>query len=237
MKKILSLVLAIAMLLCVAVAEEAAAPMTYEEFLAAELDSPVTVKTYIQLIAYNAAYGTASMFLGDEEGAYFVYRMACDEALAAELYEGAPVIVSGEKTEWSGEVEIIDATIELLDEEGALFESENINEVLGTEDIDLYKNALVTVSDVTVVAYNEAGDAFSYNWDGSGAAGSNSDLYFNVQLGDTVYSMTVESDECAEGTDVYTAVTSLKVGDVIDVTGFLYWYNGAQIHVNEVIVK
>ena len=39
------------------------------------------------------------------------------------------------------------------------------------------------------------------------------------------------------GTDVYTTVTNLKVGDVIDVEGFLYWYNGAQPHVTSVTVK
>ena len=32
----------------------------------------------------------------------------------------------------------------------------------------------------------------------------------------------------------YAAVETLKVGDKIDVEGFLYWYSGAQPHVTKV---
>ena len=42
---------------------------------------------------------------------------------------------------------------------------------------------------------------------------------------------------CADGTEVYDAVEALKVGDVIDLEGFLYWYNGAQPHITSVVVK
>lgn len=55
--------------------------------------------------------------------------------------------------------------------------------------------------------------------------------------GTNTYTFTVESYLCGEGTDVYTTVTNLNVGDVIDVEGFLYWYNGAQPHVTSVTVK
>jgi len=46
-----------------------------------------------------------------------------------------------------------------------------------------------------------------------------------------VYSFTVESYLCGEGTEVYEAVTKLNIGDKIDLEGFLYWYNGANPHV------
>ncbi len=36
--------------------------------------------------------------------------------------------------------------------------------------------------------------------------------------------------------DVYKAIEALNVGDVIDVEGFLYWYNGAQPHITSVTV-
>ena len=36
---------------------------------------------------------------------------------------------------------------------------------------------------------------------------------------------------------MYNTVTNLKVGDKIDVGGFLYWYNGLQPHVTSVTVK
>ena len=34
--------------------------------------------------------------------------------------------------------------------------------------------------------------------------------------------------------EVYKAIEALNVGDVIDVEGFLYWYEGAQPHVTSV---
>ena len=63
--------------------------------------------------------------------------------------------------------------------------------------------------------------AFLYNWDGSGSAGNNSDLYFDVSVNGATYTFTVESYLCGEDTDVYKAVTELKVGDVIDLEGIL----------------
>ena len=109
--------------------------------------------------------------------------------------------------------------------------------MLGVSNLIDWQNEKIAINDLTVVAANDEGAAFLYNWDGSGAAGNNNDLYFNVSDGTNTYTFTVESYLCGEGTDVYTAVTNLKVGDVIDVEGFLYWYNGAQPHVTSVTVK
>ena len=36
---------------------------------------------------------------------------------------------------------------------------------------------------------------------------------------------------CGQDTDVYKAVEALQVGDVIDLEGFLYWYEGANPHI------
>ncbi|MGN1127474.1 MAG: hypothetical protein ACI4T6_00805, partial [Candidatus Flemingiibacterium sp.] len=77
---------------------------------------------------------------------------------------------------------------------------------------------------------NEA--AYLYNWDGSGEKGN--DLYFNVSLNGQTYTFTVESYLCGQDTDVYKAVEALKVGDKIDMEGFLYWYNGANPHITSV---
>ena len=236
MKKILALVLALAMLLCVAVAEESTAT-AFDAYTAAELDSEVTVTAYIQGTAYNPTYGNICLYLADEDGAYYVYRAACDDALAEQLYEGVLVTVKGFKSAWAGEVEIVDATIEVVDtDELVTFEAIDITELMDAEDLDILMNSLVAIYGAEVVAYNEAGDAFSYGWDGSGAAGMNSDLYFTLKVGENTYTMTVESDEMAEGSDAYELVTQFTVGQIVDLEGFLYWYNGAQIHVNKILV-
>ncbi len=93
-------------------------------------------------------------------------------------------------------------------------------------------NRFVAIKGATVVAANDAGDAFLYKWNGSGAEGD--DLYFNVSVGGNTYTLCVESYLCGLGSEAYEAVRALKVGDVIDLEGFLYWYNGAQPHITSV---
>ena len=71
--------------------------------------------------------------------------------------------------------------------------------------------------------------AFMYGWDGSGSEGD--DLYFNASVDGKVYTFVVESNLCDENSEVYQTVKNLKVGDQIDMEGFLYWYEGAQPHI------
>ena len=42
---------------------------------------------------------------------------------------------------------------------------------------------------------------------------------------------------CGPDTDVYKAVKELKVGDVVDLEGFLYWYEGPNPHITAVTVQ
>lgn len=217
-------------------AEAEADVMTHADFVAAELDSPVCIETYVQ--AHQSWWDNKlTVYAQSEDGAYFIYNMECSEEDAAKLVPGTKIRVNGYKTEWSGEVEIAEgATFEIL-EGSYIAEPKDLTGMLGVSNLIDWQNEKIAINDLTVVAANDEGAAFLYNWDGSGAAGNNNDLYFNVSDGTNTYTFTVESYLCGEGTDVYTAVTNLKVGDVIDVEGFLYWYNGAQPHVTSVTVK
>ena len=87
---------------------------------------------------------------------------------------------------------------------------------------------------MTVEAASD-GSAFLYSWDGSGSQGD--DLYFNVSLNGQTYTFTVESYLTGSDTAVYKTVEGLKVGDTVDMDGFLYWYEGANPHITNVIVK
>ena len=147
---------------------------------------------------------------------------------------GVKIRVTGYKAEWAGEVEITDATYEILEADPFIPEALDVTALLGTDDLIAHQNELIAVKGATVVAKKDAAGndaAFLYNWDGSGAAGNNNDLYFDVEVNGAVYSFTVESYLCGESSDVYQAVTQLNIGDKIDLEGFLYWYNGAQPHV------
>ncbi len=235
MKKILALILAVMMLsvsACV-LAEEAPAVMSHEEYIAAELEAEVTVETYVQA-KQSWWENKGSIYTQAEDGAYFLYNISMTQEEYDQLVPGTKIRVTGYKAEWSGEVEITDATFEILEADPFIAEPLDVTALLGTDELAAHQNELIAVKGAVVVAKKDANGndaAFLYNWDGSGAAGNNNDLYFDLEVNGAVYSFTVESYLCGEGTEVYDAVTKLNIGDKIDLEGFLYWYNGANPHV------
>lgn len=216
-------------------AEAEGTVMTHAEYVAADLESAVCVETYVQ-DTQSWWNNQITVYAQSEDGAYFIYNMECSEENAAKLVPGAKIRVTGYKSEWSGEVEIVDGTFELL-EGSYTAEPVDVTDLLGTDALIEHQNEKVTFTGMTVEPANEAGDAFLYNWDGSGEAGTDSDLYFNASVGGNTYTFVIEYYLCNETTDVYQAVTNLKVGDTIDMEGFLYWYNGSQPHITSVVVK
>ena len=232
MKKILALVLALMMTVC-ALAALAEGVMTHEEYVAAELETEVTVETYVQ--AKQGWWDNkGTIYTQAPDGAYFLYSMAMSQEDYDKLVPGTKIRVTGYKAEWSGEVEITDATFEILEADPFIAEPLDVTALLGTDELAAHQNELIAVKGAVVVAKKDANGndaAFLYNWDGSGAAGNNNDLYFDLEVNGAVYSFTVESYLCGEGTEVYDAVAKLNIGDKIDLEGFLYWYNGANPHV------
>ena len=215
--------------------------MTYEEYAAAEIDDEVTVAVYVQA-TQSWWEETISVYAADEDGAYFIYSMECSEEDAEKLVPGTKIIVNGYKSEWSGEVEIVDATFTFADADTDTYiaEPEDVTALLGKDELEDHMNSLVSFEGLTVEASADADGkeaAFLYNWDGSGSQENNDDLYFNASIGGQTYTFTVESYLCDNTTDVYKTVEGLSVGDVIDMTGFLYWYNGPNPHIISVTVK
>ena len=218
--------------------EETPAVMTYAEYDAAAIDAAVTVECYVQATQawwFNSEVnsGVITVYAQDADGAYFIYNMKCEEADAPKLTAGTKIRVSGYKANFEDEIEIADATYEIV--EGAdtfTAEAMDATAMLGTEDLVKHQNKKVSFKGMTVVASNDEGAAFLYKWNGSGAAGD--DLYFKASVNGAEYTFCVESYLTGDGTDVYEAVEALKVGDVIDMEGFLYWYKGAQPHITAV---
>ena len=219
-----------------AAAEEGAGAdvMTYEEYVAADLETEVTIETYVQA-KQSWWEDKATLYTQDEDGAYFIYNLACSEEDYEKLVPGQKIKVTGYKSEWSGEVEIVDGTFE-IEEGNFIAEPVDVTDLLGKDELIDYQNQYVTFKGMTVVAAGQDDDGkdvpFLYNWDGSGEKGN--DLYFNVSLNDETYTFTVESYLCDENSDVYQAVEALQIGDVIDMEGFLYWYEGVNPHITAV---
>ena len=95
--------------------------MSYEEYMAADLDSQVTIETYVQA-KQSWWEDKATLYTQDEDGAYFIYNVACSQEDYDKLTPGTKIQVTGYKTEWSGEVEIMDGVFQIVEgrEEQAL---------------------------------------------------------------------------------------------------------------------
>ncbi len=235
MKKFFAILMALVCLLsCAAMAEGV---MTHADYIAAEMDSEVTVETYVQA-KQGWWQDRATVYCQSEDGAYFMYDMACSEEDYAKLVPGTKIRVNGFKTAWAGEVEIVDGVFEIIEGESYIAEPLDVTALLGTEELINHQNELVSFKGMTVepstdINGNEV--AFLYAWDGSGAEGTDSDLYYNVSVNGQTYNFVVEYYLCGADTEVYKAVQNLKVGDVIDMEGFLYWYEGVNPHITSVV--
>ncbi len=221
-----ALLLVISLLLCgISASAEEPAVMTYSDYEAAELDSPVCVETYVQN-TQSWYEGKISVYAQSPDGAYFIYNMTCSEEDSAKLVPGTKILVKGFKSEWSGEVEITDATFEFAEGDAFTAEAEDVTAKIGAEDLIKEQNKLVVFKGMTIEA-QEDGSAFTYK----DAEGKTDDLYFKASKDGTTVDFCVEFYLCGKDTDVYKAVEGLKVGDVVDITAYLYWYNGANPHV------
>ena len=102
------------------------------------------------------------------------------------------------------------------------FETETLSGML--ELVSLNGNV---VTDEAGQYYHHTHAAFSYK----DPEGKTDDLYFKVSKDGQTYEFTVEFYLCGQDTEVYKAVEALNVGDVVDLQGYLYWYNGANPHI------
>ena len=218
---------------------ESAPVMSYDEYMAAEVDDAVTIQAYVQAKqSYYAEQGTATVYLQDQDGGYFAYDMACTQEDYDAMVEGTKIQVSGFKAEWSGEIEIMDGQLdEIIADDTFVAEAFDATSLLGTEELEEHQNEKVSFTGLTVAPSKNADGneaAFLYNYDGSGTQGD--DVYFNVSYNGQTYSFVVESYLCGSDTEVYKAVEALEVGQTIDCEGFLYWYEGANPHITSVTV-
>lgn len=215
--------------------------MTYAEYAAAELNTNVTIETYVQAKQgwwEKDGVGVATFYTQDKDGAYFIYNMPCSKADYDKLVPGTKIQVKGHKTAWSGEVEIDEGATFEIQKGSYIAKAKDVTSLLGTDSLIDHMNKLVAFKGMTVEAIGKDDQgkdaAFFYRENNSGQDGD--DLYFNVSLNGKTYTFTVESYLCDKTTDVYSAVKALKIGDKIDMEGFLYWYNGPNPHITSVTV-
>ena len=196
--------------------------MTYAEYAAAEIDAEVVIEAYVQA-TQSWWDNKITVYTQDQDGAYFIYELACSEEDSAKLTKGTKIRVSGVKSVWSGEIEITDATFEFVDAEPWVAEATDVTELLANEEeLIKHQNKFVVFNGLTV-------EEISYK---NGEPGD--DIYVTLSKDGASYSFCVERYLTGPETEVYTAVGELAAGDVVTVEGFLYWYEGVNTHITAV---
>ena len=197
--------------------------MTYAEYAAADLESDVVVETYVQ--AKQSWWDDkATIYTQDHDGGYFIYELPISEDDYNKLTTGTKIKVSGVKSEWSGEVEIVDATYEIEDG-NYVAEPVDVTDLLGKDSLVDKQNQLVAFKGLTVesVAYKneQPGD----------------DIYVTLSKDGDSYDFCLEYYLNGSDQDFYDLVGGLEEGQTVDVEGFLYWYEGPNPHLTSVTVK
>lgn len=206
--------------------------MSHADYVAASVDDPVIIEAYV-MDTQSWWNDKITIYAADKDGAYFIYEAACSKEDSDLLTPGKKIHVEGFKSEWSGEVEITDAKITFP--EGAdefMPQPFDVTALIGTDDLAKHQNERVVFKGITITAQDD-GAAFKYK----NAEEKTDDLYFKGTVDGKEVSFCVEFYLRGKDTDVYKAVEGLKVGDTVDVEGYLYWYNGANPHVIGVTVK
>ena len=242
MKKLIALLLALTLALALFGCKQADDPakksegvMTHAEYVAAADQTEVKIEAYVQA-TQSWWKDQITIYAQDTEGGYFLYNMKCSEEDSKKLVPGTKIRATGSRTTWAGEIEIMEGTLEILEGE-YIAKVTDVTSMLESEDLIKHQNKFVSFKGLTVEASNDQVAAFLYNWDGSGAEGSDSDLYFKASLNGKTYTFVIEYYLTGPDSAAYKAVQNLKVGDKIDMEGFLYWYEGMQPHITSVTVK
>ena len=191
--------------------------MTYAEYAAAELESEVTVETYVQ--AKEGWWdGKATVYTQDGEGGYFLYDLPCSEEDYTKLVPGQKIKVTGYKSAWSGQEEIIDATFELEDG-NYIAPALDVTELFGTDELISHMSRLIAVKGVEITADVDS------EWDAS------ADLYIETKVNGEDVTFTLRRYLTGNDSEAYAQVKDLKAGDVVDLEAFLYWYNAPQARI------
>lgn len=232
MKKIICL-LAIACVMLTLVAcpepEPEVKPLTHSEYIAAEDGAEVTVEAYVQghqswWFDDEAGTGKITIYAQDKDGGYFIYEASCTEEISKRLTVGTKIRVTGTKSTWAGEVEITNATIEVVGGDTFVPTPIDVTSLLGKDELIDHQNEFVVFKGLVF-------KGLEYK---NGSRGN--DIYVTFEHEGKTYSFCVESYLTGPDSETYRDVEALVVDQVVDVEGFLYWYEGVNTHITGVTV-
>ena len=230
MKKILTLILVACLALCavscqlpVNANKKSEGVMTHAEFMAAEIDSEVVIEGFVQ--AKQSWWNNKGTFyLQDGTGGYYVYEMPCTEAEYDSLVVGTKIQVTGARAKWGSFDEIMNVTDwKIIGTDKYVAKATDVTSKLGDNaQLVNYTGMLVSLKDLTF-------KSATYKNDGG------DDIWVAFEKDGVNYSFTVEVYLTGTDTEVYQAVADLAADDVVDIEGFLVWYeNTVDLHITKI---
>ena len=201
-------------------------------FLEAEIGSSVTFSCYVQA---KEAFrdNTCSLFAQDETGACYLDRLSCIEDDYDRLTPGQKILITGYKSTWGDDIELTDSHFAFLDGSW-LAEPLDVTAMLGTEEISAHRNEKVCFRSMTIESMMDGVSVWYRGWDNAAAEGEDTELFFRASSGGTVSTFSVCPSLCEEPDQVIQTLKSLRLGDTVDLTGYLYWYNEARPRITEI---
>ena len=189
---------------------------TYDEYVNAKVGDFLTVEGIVNGINSKAdGNKDDSVYFQDENGGYYAYQVNADVLATLEI--GMKIRVSGERGDYSGTHELLNATIEIIDETPVPVTPLDYTDIiLGAENLKVdelvYKQAvLVTIKGVTIA---EPGDNGYYHFTIGGHK-----VYLRVSSSNNACS--------TADTAALIALHAANFGNKADVTGLVCLYNGA----------
>ncbi|MBR2578221.1 MAG: hypothetical protein IKE38_04735 [Erysipelotrichaceae bacterium] len=198
----------------------------YADFVAAGNDDELEILMSVQ--NHQSWWDNKlTIYAQDDDGGYFLYEAKVDEETAKKLEPGTLIKVKGYKGEWASEVELLDATVEIVEGAGKVYDAKDISDI-ADDDLKMkeYINQKIAIKGLLVVEVNKKD------------SDSDPDLYITVLAKDNLlYDLCVENYLNGPETIVYQTAAKLQPGDTIDIEGFMYWYEGPNPHVTAVTVE
>lgn len=196
-------------------------PMTWSEFRAAENGSIITVKGRVIAWTYDEAYGNGNVFLQDENGGYYAYRLvAALSEYQDYLAVGNEVILEGQKDVYSGlhqfaQKSVTGIKVVSRENAGSKPEARDVTEAAKNGELEPLQSTWATVLGTYVI-----GD----------------DGYKYIQVGGNRYQ--IYSDKKYNGEnleEVNAQLAGLTAGDTIRLNGIVGMYNNPQFYPYNVV--
>lgn len=192
--------------------------MSWDEFRTAPNDSLITIQGRVSAWTYDGSHGNGNVFLQDEDGGYYAYRLAASLSEYEDyLKVGNEVILEGKKSVYQGLHQLNQKTVTSIKVVDRAKD--------GTDDQNR-----PTPKDVTQIAKEGKLEPLQSTWATALGTYVNKDGGHFIQIGAHEYELYIDSKYISEDklTEVETAVEGFTNGDAIRLTGLVGIYEKPQ---------